>query len=691
MGGKTATSQQAVSIPPQVLAQYSSVNQKANQTANIPFQTYGGQLVAPINSQQATGIAGTNTAANEAQPYYSAATGDITQTQANTTGINNAATGLAGASAEQVNATPLTASSIDQYLSPYLSTVLGSTEALQNQSNQQQQAGQLGTAIESGAFGGDRTGIAAANLEQQQNLENSNLIAGIANQGYNTALSTAEQQQGVNLGAGQANRAALAAAGSELAGIGQTAYGEGANTATTIAGLGSGAQTAGLQGAAAEIGAGTLEQQTAQAGDTALYNQFLQQQSYPFQVDQFLANIAEGTGALSGSTTTTTQPGGFFSDRRLKYDIEKIGETFDGQPIFRYKTRDDPRTQVGLIAQDVEKKHPRAVGLSGGYRFVDYGRATDEAANKGHFAAGGLVNRAGAYAYGGDPAIVDPVDMQAILAAQSAMYVPRAGETGAYGSERGSGPYGGAGRVPPPTGAVARLVTPGGLRAAPTPMQNAQSVADLGKSAAVIYHDFNKKNPAQQPTGLVPNPDPVVPPEQTTVATSPNGFARGGRTGFDEGGMTDIDAALAAQERMYQQPGQRQIPNQSGSTHQLAVASGSPPPPASGASNVNQSIGLAQKGYQAYKHFNPSTPPTSGAPTVNYSGALTDTSGMQESAQGYLGGIQAPADATVAPADATVAPAEGLAGANTASMLSEFLKPHQIHISTDPCQQRATS
>ena len=25
------------------------------------------------------------------------------------------------------------------------------------------------------------------------------------------------------------------------------------------------------------------------------------QQSYPFQVDQFLANIAEGTGALSGS------------------------------------------------------------------------------------------------------------------------------------------------------------------------------------------------------------------------------------------------------------------------------------------------------------------------------------------------------------------------------------------------------
>ena len=177
----------------------------------------------------------------------------------------------------------------------------------------QQQSGALGSAIQSGAFGGDRTGIAAANLEQQQNLANANIYSGIANQGYMNAQGVAQQQQGVNLSAGQANRAALASAGNELASIGSTAYGEGANTASELAALGSGAQNAGLTGAQAQIGAGTLQQQTQQAQDTALYNQFLQQQSYPFQVDQFLANIAEGTGALSGSTTTTTQPGGFFS------------------------------------------------------------------------------------------------------------------------------------------------------------------------------------------------------------------------------------------------------------------------------------------------------------------------------------------------------------------------------------------
>src|SRR6202012_1227112 len=159
--------------------------------------------------------------------------------------------------------------------------------------------------------------------------------------------STAQGQQQIGL-----------AGANQLASIGSTAYGEGANTASELGALGSGAQSAGIAGSQAQIAAGTVQQQTQQAQDTAEYNQFLQQQSYPFQVDQFLASIAEGTGALSGSTTTTTQPGGFFSDERLKTDIKPVGKTFDGQDIVSYKMPGDNRTRIGLIAQDVEKKHP---------------------------------------------------------------------------------------------------------------------------------------------------------------------------------------------------------------------------------------------------------------------------------------------------------------------------------------------
>jgi len=470
-----------VSIPPQVLAQYSSVNAAANQTAQTPFQDYtSGQFVAPVNAQQTAGITNTNAAAEEAQPYYGAATSTLGSAQSGVNPVNAAATGLAGASAEQVNAQPLTGQDINQYLSPYLGDVLGTTNALANQNNSIAQSGALGTAISSGAFGGDRTGIAAANLNQQNSLAEQSTDANILNTGYNTALSTAQQQQGVNLSAGQANRAALGSAGSELASIGSTAYGEGANTASELGSLGSGAQAAGLAGAQAQIGAGTLQQQTAQAQDTAEYNQFLQQQSYPFQVDQFLANIAEGTGALSGSTTTTTQPGGFFSDKRLKHDIKKIGKLFDGQEIYSYKMHGDPRTHIGLIAQKVEKKHPEAVGLARGYKIVDYGKATEEAANRSHFAGGGLARRA--YASGGSPDLAD------ILTAHEAMYGSSPGGSGAYGLAAGSIPRGGSQRVPAGTSSGAQLHPAQGSTQRPTTgMQNVTNLSNFGNTLAKDY------------------------------------------------------------------------------------------------------------------------------------------------------------------------------------------------------------
>jgi hypothetical protein len=87
------------------------------------------------------------------------------------------------------------------------------------------------------------------------------------------------------------------------------------------------------------------------------------------------------------------------SDRRLKENIEAIGKTNDGQTIYRYNYKGDPRTQIGLIAQEVEKHHPDAVGLAGTYKTVDYKKATEDAIKR---ASGGLVPRQG-YQQGGDP------------------------------------------------------------------------------------------------------------------------------------------------------------------------------------------------------------------------------------------------------------------------------------------------
>jgi len=64
------------------------------------------------------------------------------------------------------------------------------------------------------------------------------------------------------------------------------------------------------------------------------------------------------------------------SDERAKTDKKKIAETKDGMGIYSFKYKGDKKTQIGLMAQEVEKKKPSAVktGADGLMR-VDYGKA----------------------------------------------------------------------------------------------------------------------------------------------------------------------------------------------------------------------------------------------------------------------------------------------------------------------------
>ena len=143
-------------------------------------------------------------------------------------------------------------------------------------------------------------------------------------QGTGTNLGNIGQQLfGQNIAQGQAvqglgqQQFAQGLAGAQgAANIGQNMFGQGAQTAgiqqaggMNIANLGLQNQGAQIGAAQAQMAAGQQQQQTEQAARTALYNQYLQQQGYPFQIAQFLANIAEGTGSLSGSTTTATRTG----------------------------------------------------------------------------------------------------------------------------------------------------------------------------------------------------------------------------------------------------------------------------------------------------------------------------------------------------------------------------------------------
>ena len=269
-GSNTTTTQTAPN--PQAMGAYTNVLNQAQGVAQTPFTPYGGQFTAPVNAQQYAGISNINQNAGFASPYINQAAGYATQ------------------AAQPIGFQPLTTPQINQYMSPYTQDVVQATQAQFNNQNAQQQAQLTGNAAAQGALGGDRAGIAAANLAGQQQLAEAPVIAGLENTGYQTGLQTAQQQQQMGL------QTQLA----EQANLGQAAY--------SLGNLGVAGENAALTGANAQVGAGSLEQQTQQANLSALYNQFEQQQAFPFQETQWLAGVDTGVGSQMGGTSSTTGP-----------------------------------------------------------------------------------------------------------------------------------------------------------------------------------------------------------------------------------------------------------------------------------------------------------------------------------------------------------------------------------------------
>lgn len=64
------------------------------------------------------------------------------------------------------------------------------------------------------------------------------------------------------------------------------------------------------------------------------------------------------------------------SDRRLKTDVHKVGNV-EGHNVYKFRFKSGGPMQLGMIAQEVEKKQPDAVMTdpNSGYKAVDYGKA----------------------------------------------------------------------------------------------------------------------------------------------------------------------------------------------------------------------------------------------------------------------------------------------------------------------------
>lgn len=85
-----------------------------------------------------------------------------------------------------------------------------------------------------------------------------------------------------------------------------------------------------------------------------------------------ILSMASPFGAAGAAAGTIGSK--IFSDRRLKTDIVKLGEEADGLGVYRFKYIGHDHENVGVMADEVEKLRPWAMGGKvAGYDTVDYG------------------------------------------------------------------------------------------------------------------------------------------------------------------------------------------------------------------------------------------------------------------------------------------------------------------------------
>jgi hypothetical protein len=172
------------------------------------------------------------------------------------------------------------------YMSPYQQNVTDFQKQQAIQDYSRQLPGMGAAAANAGAFGGSRQAI--ANSEGQRNLTNQ--LAGIQATGSQNAFQNAQQAQqfGSNLGLQGLQLAGQNA--STLGNLGQNAY----------------AQNMGIN--AAQQQAGAQQQAQTQQGLSQNYQDFLNQQNYPYKQLGFMSDILRGTPASAGASTMYQAP-----------------------------------------------------------------------------------------------------------------------------------------------------------------------------------------------------------------------------------------------------------------------------------------------------------------------------------------------------------------------------------------------
>lgn len=196
----------------------------------------------------------------------------------------------------------------------------------------------------------------ASRLDPQWQTTQSNLQNQLANQGISqgsAAWNTAMDQMG------RSKNDAYSQAQNQSVLTGLQARNQLVNEAMALSGRGAPQTATAPQSSSPNIQAPDIQ--------GAMQNQYNAQMQQWQQQQNSSNNTMNGLFSLGSAAL-----GGWLSDRRMKTDIRRLGETEGGVPLYEFRYKAGGPLQIGVMAQDVERTMPAAVAEFGGIKHVDY-------------------------------------------------------------------------------------------------------------------------------------------------------------------------------------------------------------------------------------------------------------------------------------------------------------------------------
>lgn len=293
-GGSSGPSQQTVTqtnLPEYARPYFERMMSRAEAVSNQPYQLYQGPRIADFNADQNAAFDMARDLPGSYQPAMQTSQGLTTLA---TLGMPSQYT------AGEFQHQNFDQAAADQYMNPYVSTVLDQQLARANTRFAEQRLDRNARAARSGVFGGYRQGVEEAMAERDYNTQLNEIEANALMEAFKNAQQQFNTDRSAGLSAFQANQGAsqqqeqLRQAGlSGLLSGSQQLFNQGA-----------GAQEADLRSIQALRDIGLQQQQMDQASLDLAQQDFANQQNYDLNQLNFLNSILRGVPITSSTTVS---------------------------------------------------------------------------------------------------------------------------------------------------------------------------------------------------------------------------------------------------------------------------------------------------------------------------------------------------------------------------------------------------